>query len=93
MNTVRIILSLAAHCGWAMHQFDVKNVFFLGSLEEEVYIEIPPDYGVVNEGNKVCKLKKTLYDLKHHLVLGLEGLLKLWYLWGTDTAKVTILCL
>ena len=40
MNTVRIILSLAAHFGWAMHQFDVKNAFLHGSLEEEVYMEI-----------------------------------------------------
>ena len=93
MNTVRIILSLAAHFGWAMHQFDVKNAFLHGSLEEEVYMEIPPSYGVVNEGNKACSLKKALYGLNNHLVLGLEGLLKLWYLWGTDKAKVTILCL
>jgi len=27
MNTVTIILSLAAHFGWEMHLFDVKNAF------------------------------------------------------------------
>jgi len=64
MNTVRIILSLAAHFGWAMHQFDVKNAFLHGSLEEEVYMEIPPGYGAINEGNKVCRVKKTLYGFK-----------------------------
>ena len=64
MNTIRIILSLAAHFGWAMHQFDVKNAFLHGSLEEEVYMEIPPGYGIVNEGNKACRLKKALYGLK-----------------------------
>ena len=64
MNTVRIILSLAAHFDWEMHQFDVKNVFLHGSLEEEVYMEIPPGYGNVNEENKVCRLKKALYGLK-----------------------------
>ena len=53
INTVRIILSLATHFGWEMHQFDVKNVFLHGSLEEEVYMEIPPGYGATNEGNKV----------------------------------------
>jgi len=63
MNTVRIILSLAAHFGWTMHQFDVKNALH-GSLEEEVYMEIPPGYGSINEGNKVCKLKKAVYGLK-----------------------------
>ena len=39
MNAVRIIISLAAHFGWEMHWFDVKNVFLHGSLEEEVYME------------------------------------------------------
>jgi len=64
MNTIRIILSVAAHFGWEMHQFDVKNAFLHGRLEEEVYIEIPLGYGAINEGNKVCRLKKTLYGLK-----------------------------
>ena len=64
MNTVRIILSLVGHFGWAMHQFNVKNAFLHGSLEEEVYMEIPPSYGAINEGNKVWKLKKALYGLK-----------------------------
>jgi len=47
-----------------MHQFDVKIAFLHGSLEEEVYMEIPSGYGVTNEGNKVCRLKKALYGLK-----------------------------
>ena len=64
MNIVRIIISLAAHFGWEMHQFDVKNAFLHGSLEEEVYMEIPPGYGASNGGNKVCRLKKALYGLK-----------------------------
>ena len=64
MNTVRIILSLAAHFGWEMHQVDVKNAFLHGSLEEEVYMKIPLGYGAINEGDKVCRLKKVLYGLK-----------------------------
>jgi len=64
MNTVRIILSLPAHFDWGMHQFDVKNAFLHGNFEEEVYMENPPGYGNVNEENKVCRLKKTLYGLK-----------------------------
>ena len=64
MNTVRIIISLTTHFGWEMHQFDVQNVFLHGSLEEEVYMEIPPGYGATNGRNKVCRLKKALYGLK-----------------------------
>ena len=44
MNTVRIILSLAAHFDWELQQFDVKNAFLHGDLEEEVYMEIPLGY-------------------------------------------------
>jgi len=44
MNTVRIIRSLAAYFGWKLQQFDVKNAFLHGHLEEEVYMEIPPGF-------------------------------------------------
>ena len=93
MNIVRIIISLAAHFGWEMHQFDVKNAFLHGSLEEEVYMEIPPGYGATNGGNKVCKLKKPYMVSSSLLVFGLVGSLKLWNLWGTSKAKLTILSL
>ncbi|XP_029129864.1 uncharacterized protein LOC109816369 isoform X2 [Cajanus cajan] len=64
MNTVRVVLALAAHFGWDLHQLDVKNAFLHGNLEEEVYMEIPPGFEVKNERNKVCLLKKALYGLK-----------------------------
>ncbi|RDX91845.1 hypothetical protein CR513_26117, partial [Mucuna pruriens] len=53
MNTVRVIISLATHFGWNLQQFDVKNAFLHGDLEEEVYIEIPPRFYSHNEKNKV----------------------------------------
>ena len=39
MNIVRVLLSLATNFGWSLQQFDVKNVFLHGDLEEEVYME------------------------------------------------------
>ncbi|RDX72447.1 hypothetical protein CR513_48069, partial [Mucuna pruriens] len=42
MNMVKVIISLATHFGWNLQQFDVKNSFLHGDLEEEVYMEIPP---------------------------------------------------
>ena len=33
MNTIRILLSLAANKDWLLHQFDVKNAFYHGDLE------------------------------------------------------------
>jgi hypothetical protein len=64
MNTVRVILSLAATYDWNLHQFDVKNAFLHGELEEEIYMNVPPGYGEHATVNTVCKLKKALYGLK-----------------------------
>jgi hypothetical protein len=42
MNNGRVILSLAANYNGNLHQFDVKNVFLHGELEEEIYMNVPP---------------------------------------------------
>ena len=43
---------------------DVKTVFLNGDLEEEIYMEQPEGCKIPGKENKVCKLKKSLYDLK-----------------------------
>lgn len=60
MNTIHILISIAANKDWTLKQFDVKNAFLNGVLEE-VYMEPPPG---INCHGKVCKLKKALYGLK-----------------------------
>ena len=44
MNTVRILLLLVAAFNWNLQQFDVKNVFLHGDLDEEIYMEMPPGF-------------------------------------------------
>ena len=42
LNTIQVLLSLAANYDWPLHQLDIKNAFLNGNLEEEVYIEVSP---------------------------------------------------
>jgi Reverse transcriptase (RNA-dependent DNA polymerase) len=64
LNTVRVLLSLAANLDWPLHQFDVKNAFLYGDLEEEIYMDVPPGYEVDSYKSMVCRLKRSLYGLK-----------------------------
>lgn len=38
METMRLLLALAAHSGWEVHHMDVKSAFLNGDLAEEVYV-------------------------------------------------------
>jgi hypothetical protein len=62
MNVVQLILSLATHFGWQIHQMDVKSAFLHNDLSEEIYMEQPLVF--VMDSNLVCQLNKSLYGLK-----------------------------
>lgn len=44
LNTVRVLLSMAANLDWRLSQLDVKNAFLTGDLEDKVYMEPPPGF-------------------------------------------------
>ena len=50
--------------GWPLYQFDVKNAFLNGDLEEEVYMDIPLGFEISSKAEGICRLQKTLYGLK-----------------------------
>jgi hypothetical protein len=62
-DTIRVILALAAKENWKIFQLDVKSGFLHGDLVEDIYVEQPIGYQK-GKGNKVYKLRKTLYGLK-----------------------------
>lgn len=64
LNSIRILLSIAANRDWPLMQLDVKNAFLNGDLKEDVYMDIPPGLEGSFPSGKVCKLQKSLYGLK-----------------------------
>ncbi|KAL9272083.1 Retrovirus-related Pol polyprotein from transposon TNT 1-94-like protein, partial [Drosera capensis] len=64
LETIRLIISLAAQNQWKIHQMDVKSAFLNGYLDEVVYVKQPLGYVVQGKEDKVLKLRKTLYGLK-----------------------------
>ena len=64
MDTIRVVLAIAAQNQWPVYQKDVKPSFLNGILEEEVYVDQQPGYTVKGHEYKVYKLKKALYGLK-----------------------------
>ncbi|KAK1620485.1 hypothetical protein QYE76_026002 [Lolium multiflorum] len=64
MESVRLLLALAAHSAWQVHHMDVKSAFLNGELAETVYVQQPPGFVQGADQWKVLKLKKALYGLK-----------------------------
>jgi hypothetical protein len=64
MESIRLLLALAAHEGWPVHHMDVKSAFLNGKLKEEVYVKQPPGFVVIGEEGKVMRMCKALYGLR-----------------------------
>jgi hypothetical protein len=64
MESVRVMLAVAAHHGWTIHHIDVKSAFLNGDLAEEVYVHQPPGFVAEENEKKVMRLHKALYGLR-----------------------------
>ena len=64
LDTVRVILAVAANRGWQVDHLDVKLAFLNGELREEVYVAQPEGYVVQGKEKFVYKLHKALYGLR-----------------------------
>ncbi|GJZ30770.1 retrotransposon protein, putative, ty1-copia subclass [Tanacetum coccineum] len=65
IRAIRIHIAIVAFYDYEIWQMNVKTVFLNGYLNKEVYMEQPE--GFVNQKfpNQVCKLKRSIYGLKH----------------------------
>ena len=64
IETIRLLISLAASYGWEIHHLDVKTAFLHGELKETVYVTQPEGFEVKGSEKRVYKLRKALYGLK-----------------------------
>jgi hypothetical protein len=63
LDSVRLLVAVAAHQGWQLHHLDIKSTFLNGDLQEEVYVGQPPGFAQAAGEHKVFKLHKALYGL------------------------------
>jgi hypothetical protein len=64
LESIRILLSYAAHHSFRIFQMDMKSAFLNGPINEEVYVEQPPGFEDDRYPDHVYKLSKALYGLK-----------------------------
>lgn len=62
--TVKAMIAIALTKKRQLHQVDVHNAFLQGDLEEEIYMK-PPEGMLRSNNTRVCKLRKSIYGLKH----------------------------
>lgn len=63
MESVRMMLAVAAQAKWKVHHMDVKSAFLNGELADEVYVKQPGFIAAEHEG-KALRLRKALYGLR-----------------------------
>ena len=62
MDSIRLVLEVAASKRWEVHHMDVKSAFLHDDLKEEIYMKQLEGY--IEYSSLFCKLRKYLYGLK-----------------------------
>ena len=64
MTTLRFMLGVVAAENLELIQLDVKTTFLHGDLQEQIYMEQLKGFVESDQEHLVCRLRKSLYDLK-----------------------------
>ena len=65
LQSVRMLLTIAAEMDWEVVQLDVKTAFLYADIEEEVFVEAAPGFERTDKDGVqlLVKLRKSLYGL------------------------------
>ena len=64
MESIRLLLALAAAKDWRIHHLDIKSAFLNGELAETVFVMQPPGFAVKGAEHWVLRLRKAPYGLR-----------------------------
>ena len=64
MESVRLLLALAAAKNRHVHHLDIKSAFLNGELAETVFVRQPLGFTIKGAEHKVLRLRKAFYGLQ-----------------------------
>ena len=67
MESIRLLLALAAAKDWRVHHLDVKLAFLNGELAETIFVRQPLGFAIKGAEHRVLRLRKALYGLRQAL--------------------------
>ena len=65
VTSIRLVLAIMVRMDLELYQIDVKTTFLNGELNEKIYMDQPLGFELKGQERKVCKLKISIYGLKH----------------------------
>ena len=67
LESIRILIAIAAQENWEIHHLDVKIAFLSGEIKEDIYITQLEGFLMNGKEDHLLKLQNALYGLKQAL--------------------------
>ena len=67
LESIRILIAIAAQENWEIHHLDVKIAFLNGEIKEDMYITQLEGFLMNGKEDHLLKLQNALYGLKQAL--------------------------